>query len=317
VLEVEIVLMDVFVGVNGITRTFKNPVITIGNFDGVHYGHQVLFRNVKNWARQLHGEALVMTFHPHPLEVLFPGKGPARITTHERKLELIAENDMDAVIVIPFTKEFARISARSFVEDLLVGKIGIKGIVVGYDYRFGREREGNIDYLQEMGSEFGFEVRTLSGIMMEEAVVSSTAVRQLIQEGNIPEINKLLGRSYDISGPVITGRGRGGRLIGFPTANIRMSDQSPLRPGVYVVQVEGDGKTYGGAANMGYNPTFGDTPFSLEVHILDFDRDIYGETITVRFRERLRDEQRFSSVDELIAQIKKDVDMTREILAGS
>lgn len=307
--------MDVFVGVNEITRSFKNPVITIGNFDGVHYGHQVLFRNVKNWARQLNGEALVMTFHPHPLEVLFPGKGPASITTHERKLELIAENDMDAVIVIPFTKEFARISARSFVEDLLVGKIGIKGIVVGYDYRFGREREGNIDYLQKMGSQFGFEVKTLSGIMMEETVVSSTAVRQLIKEGSIQEINKLLGRPYDISGPVITGRGRGGRLIGFPTANIRMPDQSPLRPGVYVVQVEVNGKTYGGAANMGYNPTFGDTPFSLEVHILDFDRDIYGETITVRFLERLRDEKCFSGVEELIEQIKKDVATAREILA--
>ncbi len=307
--------MDVFLGVDNISRSFKNPVITIGNFDGVHYGHQVLFRKVKDWAHELSGEALVMTFNPHPLEVLFPGKGPARITTHERKLELIAENGMDATIVIPFTPEFARISARDFVKGILVDKIGIRGIVVGHDYRFGREREGDIDYLQELGAEYGFEVNTLSGIKMEETVVSSTAIRQLIKDGNIKEVNRLLGRAHDISGVVISGRQRGGKTIGFPTANIRPSNQALLRPGVYVVRAEVNGKTYGGAANMGYNPTFGDTPFSVEVHILDFNEDIYGQPITVRFLDRLRDEKRFSGIEELKAQIAKDVEKAREILA--
>ncbi len=306
--------MDTFVGVDNITRSFKNPVITIGNFDGVHYGHQVLFRKVKEWAAELQGEALVMTFDPHPLEVLFPGKGPARITTHERKLELIAQNDMNATVVIPFTPEFARISAHDFVKNILVDKIGIRGIVVGHDYRFGREREGNIDYLQKLGNRYGFEVSTLSGIKMEETIVSSTAVRQLIKDGNIKEVNRLLGRAHDISGTVITGRRRGGKMIGFPTANIRPTSQALMRPGVYVVRVEVKGKVYGGAANMGYNPTFSDTPFTLEVHILDFDQDIYGETVTVRFLDRLRDERRFSSIEELIAHIKKDVEKAREIL---
>ncbi len=307
--------MDTFVGVGNISRYFKNPVITIGNFDGVHYGHQVLFRKVKDWAAELQGEALVMTFDPHPLEVLFPGKGPARITTHERKLELIAQNGMAATIVIPFTPEFARISAHDFVKKILVDKIGIRGIVVGHDYRFGREREGNIGYLQELGGRYGFEVSTLSGIKMEETIVSSTSVRQLIKDGNIREVNRLLGRAHDISGIVIAGRRRGGKMLGFPTANIRPSSQSLLRTGVYVVRVEVKGKTYGGAANMGYNPTFGDTPCTLEVHILDFNEDIYGEAVTIRFLERLRGERRFSGVEELIAHIKKDVEKTREILA--
>lgn len=307
--------MDVFVGVDNLTRSFKNPVITIGNFDGVHYGHQVLFRKVKDWAREVEGEAMVMTFNPHPLEVLFPGKGPERITTHERKLELIGANGMDATVVIPFTPEFARISARDFVKTILVDKIGVRGIVVGHDYRFGREREGDIANLQEMGAEFGFEVATLSGIKMGNTVVSSTAIRQLIKGGDIAEVNRLLGRAHDISGTVITGRRRGGKTIGFPTANIRPAPQALLRPGVYVVRVEVKGKIYGGAANMGYNPTFGDTPLSLEVHLLDFHEDLYGEHITVRFLERLRDEKRFSGIDELIAQIRIDVEKTRQILA--
>ncbi|GKT10091.1 bifunctional riboflavin kinase/FAD synthetase [Desulforhabdus sp. TSK] len=306
--------MDVFVGIDNISNSLKNPVITIGNFDGVHYGHQILFQQVKDWAHEIQGQSVVMTFNPHPLEVLFPGKGPACITPHEQKLELIAAYGIDVTIVIPFDKDFAKISAHDFVTRLLVEKIGVKAVVVGYDYRFGRNRQGDIDFLQKMGEQYGFEVRTLSGIRMAKTVVSSTAIRQLIKDGNIREVNRLLGHPYEISGTVVTGRQRGGHLLGFPTANIKMSCQAPPRPGVYVAQAIVDGTTYGGAVNLGYNPTFGDTPFTLEVHILDFNEDIYGKTVTVRFFDRLRDEMRFSGIDELREQISRDVLKTREML---
>ena len=206
-------------------------------------------------------------------------------------------------------------SAREFVRDLLVAKFGLKAIIVGHDYRFGHSREGDIDFLKQLGKEYGFEVDTVSGIKMNDMVVSSTTIRQLILKGNVREANELLGRFFEVIGIVIPGRQRGVTL-GFPTANIRMPAQTSPRIGVYVVEAEVDGKTYGGAANLGYNPTFGDTDLSLEVHIFDFNSDIYGKPITIRFIDRLRDEKRFSGPGELIEQIRKDVVIAREVLAA-
>jgi riboflavin kinase / FMN adenylyltransferase len=307
--------MEVINGIDGIRRTLKNPAITIGNFDGVHRGHQALFKKVKDWAEKLNGESVVVTFNPHPIEVLFPGKNLSFITSHEQKLELIAHCGIATTIVIPFSHEFSRMSAREFVCDLLVGKLGIKAIIVGYDYRFGHSREGDIDFLKRMGSENGFEVDTVTGIKLNDMVVSSTAIRQLILKGNVRVANDLLGRFFEVTGTVIPGRQRGVTL-GFPTANIRMPAQTSPRTGVYIVQAEVDGKTYGGAANLGYNPTFGDTDLSLEVHIFDFNQDIYGKPITIRFIDRIRDEKRFSGPQELIEQIRQDVNTAKEVLAA-
>jgi riboflavin kinase / FMN adenylyltransferase len=307
--------MEVFNGVGAIGRPLRNPVITIGNFDGVHRGHQALFQRVIERAREIGGQAVVVTFNPHPAEVLFPGQGPAFITSHEQKLRVFAQFDIDAAIVIPFDHALARLTAREFVVRLLVGKIGVKAIVVGYDYRFGRGREGDIEFLIQLGGELGFDVETVSGIRMDDVVVSSTVIRQMIQEGDIREANKLLGRTYEVCGSVIPGRGRGGRLLGFPTANVLMAHQACPRTGVYVVEAEVNGKRYGGAANIGFNPTFGDTGLCLEVNIFNFDQDIYGAPITVRFIDRLRDEERFSGPEALAAQIRKDVEKAREILA--
>jgi riboflavin kinase/FMN adenylyltransferase len=306
--------MQVFHGIETVQRKFKNPAITIGNFDGVHKGHQALFQRVKQLAEELNGESVVVTFDPHPLEVLFPKKAPSFITSHRHKLDLIASCGIDATIVIPFDHKFSQMSAREFVEAVLVEKIGARAIVVGHDYRFGHSREGDIAFLKQLGEQYGFEVQTVSGLRVNDTVVSSTAIRQMITSGNIREANRLLGRSFEVSGTVIPGRKRGVSL-GFPTANIRMPAITPPRTGVYVVQAEVDGKTYGGAANLGYNPTFGDTDLSLEAHLFDFDRDIYGKPITIRFIDRLRDELRFSSPDELAAQIKKDVNTAKKILA--
>ncbi len=307
--------MEVFVGVEDITRTIRNPVLTIGNFDGVHRGHQALFQRVKEWARRLNGESVVMTFHPQPLQVLAPETGPPLITLHERKIELIASCGIDVTIVIPFDRKFSKITAPSFVKDILVDKIGVKAIIVGYDYRFGHGRQGDIEFLRQMGDEHGFIVDIVSGVQVEDTVVSSTLIRQLILDGDLKEAGRLLGRPYEVSGTVVSGRRRGGRLLGFPTANIRLTGQACPRPGVYAVEAEVNGSRYGGAANLGYNPTFGDDELSLEVHILDFDKDIYGYPISVRFIDRLRDEVRFSGVEELVQQIRKDVEKARQILA--
>jgi riboflavin kinase/FMN adenylyltransferase len=305
--------MQVFHGIECVGRKLRNPAITIGNFDGVHKGHQALFKRVKQWAEKLKGESAVVTFDPHPLEVLFPKKAPSFITSHRQKLDLIASCGIDAVIVIPFDHQFSKISALDFVEIVLVEKIGARAIIVGHDYRFGHSREGDITFLKQLGKQHGFEVETVAGIKVDDYVVSSTTIRQMIVSGNIKEANKLLGRYFEVSGTVIPGRKRGVTL-GFPTANIKMPALTSPRTGVYVIEAEVDGKTHGGAANLGYNPTFGDTDLSLEAHLFDFDADIYGKPITIRFIDRLRNEARFSSPDELVAQINKDVETAKRIL---
>lgn len=306
--------MQLFRGLNAVQQKLKNPAITIGNFDGVHMGHRALFQRVKQWAGELDGVSVVLTFDPHPLEVLNPLKAPSFITSHHHKLDLIASCGIDATIVIPFDREFSQISARDFVEVILVQKIGVRAIVVGHDYQFGHGREGDIPFLRQLGKLHGFEVDTITEIRLDDMHVSSTSIRQMIAKGKIAEANKLLGRPFEVGGTVIAGRRRGAGL-GFPTANIRMPALIRPRIGVYVVETEVDGKRYGGAANLGYNPTFGDNELSLEAHLFDFKQDIYGKHITIRFIERLRDELRFSSPDELIAQIGKDVAAAKQVLA--
>ncbi len=305
--------MQVFHGIQAVRDKLHNPAITIGNFDGVHKGHQALFEKVKQWAQKLGGQSAVVTFDPHPIEVLSPQHAPAFITRHRLKMDLIAACGIDATIVIPFSHIFSRMSAREFVEIVLVENIGAKAIVVGYDYRFGQGREGDIAYLRQLGSEYGFAVDTVTGIRVRDTVVSSTAIRHMIAGGKIRDANALLGRYFEVSGEVITGQKRGVTL-GFPTANIRMPPMASPPTGGYVIEAEVEGKTYGGAANLGYNPTFGVNDLSLETHLFDFNQDIYGKTIVIRFIDRLRDEKRFSGAAELVAQIEKDIAAAKKIL---
>ncbi len=306
--------MQVFHGIQAVSGKLEKPAITIGNFDGVHKGHQALFEKVRQWAQKLGGQSAVVTFDPHPLEVLSPEKAPPFITCHRLKMDLIARCGIDATIVIPFNHLFSRMSAREFVEIVLVENIGAKAIVVGHDYRFGNSREGNIDFLRQLGGEFGFEVETVSGLRVNDTVVSSTTIRQMIAGGKIKEANKLLGRLFEVSGEVITGQRRGIQM-GFPTANIRLPSMASPPTGVYVIEAEVEGKRYGGAANLGYNPTFGNTDLSLEAHLFDFDGDIYGKTIVIRFIDRLREEIRFPGPAELVVQIARDVASAKKILA--
>ncbi|MEX1326571.1 MAG: bifunctional riboflavin kinase/FAD synthetase [Desulfobacterales bacterium] len=311
--------MKIIENIDKIHEPFKNAVITIGNFDGVHIGHQALFHEVIETAENMGGVSIAMTFEPHPIRVLKQNGHPPLITLYEQKVELIGRTHIDVLICIPFTREFAALSAEEFVGDLLVGKIGMKAIVVGEDYNFGKNREGNIDVLKAYGARYAFEVIVADWIRMSKAFtdrISSTKIRELVTEGMMEQAEKMLGRYYQIRGRVVTGRDRGGKLLGIPTANVNLHDELCPKAGIYAVTGECRGKPFKGVANIGYSPTFENHEFTVEVHIFDFDDNIYGEKIRVNFIKRIRDEIKFSSIPELIDQIKKDIATAREILSA-
>ena len=307
--------MEVIHGIDKIDRKLRNPVITIGNFDGVHIGHLSLFQQVKELAESMEGESIIITFYPHPIKVLSPSNGPPLITTHEQKMRLIEEAGIDVFLVIEFTREFANMSAYEFVHEIIHSKIGARAVVVGPDYRFGHKREGDIPTLTRMGKELNFEVYVVPDISINGVEVSSSTIREFVTAGEFRRARQMLGRDYQVAGQVIRGRDRGGRLLGFPTANLQLIDELTPKPGVYATEVLIEGQLYDGATNIGYSPTFKNGAFSVETHVLDFSGDIYGKIIQVRFIERLRDEKTFSGPEELSQQIKKDVDRAREILA--
>jgi len=305
--------MKVISSLENIKEPFAYAVITVGNFDGVHIGHQGLLKEVKKRADKMSGTSIVLTFEPHPLKVLKEKKIPL-ITPFERKIELIEKLGIDVVICLPFTREFSKVSAREFVEEILLKKIGMREIVVGYDYTFGHKREGNIDLLKKLGDELGFKVCILGPILVDNMIVSSTRIRNLIMEGELEKVKILLNRYYQVSGEVIAGHDRGGRLLGFPTANLKLVNEVFPKNGVYVVEVIYNNKVYGGVTNIGFKPTFGNDALSVETHILDFDQNIYGKKIKLNFIKRLRNEKKFSSIEALAAQIKRDIEEARKIL---
>ena len=308
--------MKIFDHLDKIREPFKNAVITIGNFDGVHIGHQALFHEVIEKAETIDGTSIAMTFEPHPIRVLKQNGHPPLITLYEQKAELIERTGIDVLICVPFTEAFASLSADQFIRDLLIKKIGMKAIVVGEDYRFGKNREGNLDMMRSYGPDYGFKVIVADWIKTSRGFtgrISSTKIRELITDGHMTEAGKMLGRYYQIRGRVVTGRDRGGKLLGIPTANINLYDELCPKTGIYAVTVECRGNHHNGVANIGYSPTFEDHEFTVEVHILDFNDNIYGKKIRVNFIKRIRDEIKFSNISALIDQIKKDVAAAREI----
>ena len=311
--------MKIINSLTSITKPFRNAVISIGNFDGVHLGHQALFHTVVEKADEIDGTAIAMTFEPHPMRVLKTNTQPPLITLYEQKAELIERTGIDILICVPFNREFAALSARAFIEDILVKQIGIKAVVVGQDYSFGKNREGNLDKLRAFASQFDFEVIVpdwIQSSLQKRDRISSTRIRQLVMEGSIERAEKLLGRHYQIRGEVVHGRNRGGKLLGFPTANINLQDELCPLSGIYAVTVELDGNTLRGVANIGYSPTFDDHVFTVEVHLIEFNQDIYGQKIKVNFIKRIRDEKKFDSLEALSNQIKRDVAAAAEILAN-
>ncbi|MGI9569392.1 MAG: bifunctional riboflavin kinase/FAD synthetase, partial [Desulfobulbia bacterium] len=267
--------MKIFRSIEDITKPLENVCVTIGNFDGVHYGHQQLFTTVAEKARAMNGTSVAITFNPHPLQVLLPG-GIKLISTYEQKAELIEMAGIDGLLVIPFTRDFAKTTAEIFVEDLLVKKLGVKELVVGYDYAFGKGRSGNIDFLKKQGERHGFPVTVVEACYIDKQLVSSTRIRELIREGKMAAARELLGRHYQIRGTVQVGKQRGGKVIGFPTANLKFNEEDLVpKHGVYVTQVICADRCYGGILNIGYNPTFGEEQLVAETHIFDFNEDIY------------------------------------------
>lgn len=311
--------MEIIDRIEKITTPYLNAVITIGNFDGVHLGHRALFQKVIEKAKEIGGRSVVMTFEPHPIRVLKKNGQPPLITLYEQKVELIEKSGIDVLVCIHFTPEFASLTATEFVEDLLMKRIGMKAIVVGEDYTFGKNREGDISLLRSFGEQMQFEVIAVDKIQISDELpgrISSTKIRELVTEGNVDEAQELLGRYYQIRGIVVPGRDRGGELVGYPTANVNLYDELCPKAGIYAVRVECEGEIHNGVANIGYSPTFGDHAFTVEVHILNFNKDVYNRKIRVNFIKRIRDEIKFTNISELSAEIGRDIIKAQKILSA-
>jgi riboflavin kinase / FMN adenylyltransferase len=302
-----------------IKTPFKNAVTTIGNFDGVHKGHQAILHQVIEKAGSIEGTSVAITFEPHPIRVLKKNGWPPLITLFDQKVELITHTGIDALICVRFDEAFASISAEQFVKEILIERIGMKAIVIGKDYAFGKDRKGNVEFLKKYAVDLGFEVIVANWIPMSyfgSRRISSTQIREVVMSGKVDEAFNLLGRYYQISGKVVSGRNRGGKLLGFPTANINLQDELCPKTGVYAVTAECKGKRYKGVANIGYSPTFDDKIFTIEAHLLDFKEDIYGEDIRVNFISRIRDEKKFAGIEALVEQIKIDIQTAHTLLSN-
>ena len=289
-------------------KSAKNPVVTVGTFDGVHLGHSKIFERMTVLAKSCDGETVVITFDPHPRLVVHPdSKNLKFINTRERKYELIENNGIDHLIIIPFTREFSNTHADTFIEDILVKKIGVHELVVGYDHHFGKNREGSFNALEDLAEKFNFGLEQISARDIDDIAISSTKIRNALKEGDISFANELLGYEYSITGTVVGGN-KIGRKIGFPTANIEIEDEYKLimAIGVYACRVQWKGKTYQGMGNIGYRPTINNSDLTIEVNIFDFDEEIYGETITIFFVDRIRNEVKFENLEALKAQLTRD-----------
>ncbi|MBA4422640.1 MAG: riboflavin biosynthesis protein RibF [Syntrophus sp. (in: bacteria)] len=306
--------MDVIRGSENIPADLRGAVVTIGNFDGVHLGHQSVFRRLVAEAHEEERPAVVISFEPHPKMVLHPERRPFYlITSPEEKIRHISNLGIDAFILIPFSQDYARTTAEEFIHDVLWERLRIRKIIIGHDYTFGRGKEGNEAFLTASGSRLGFEVEVLSAFKIGDTTISSTRIRRAILAGEVRYAASLLGRPYNLAGEVIFGRHRGVSL-GFPTANIRPNKELVPPSGVYAVEVILEGNRHKGVLNIGFNPTFADQKLSIEAHIFDFNENIYGKILDVLFVERLRGEIRFAGPGELIAQIGRDIARVREIL---
>jgi len=295
----------------------RNSVITVGTFDGVHAGHRVLMETVKKKAQKADARSVIVTFDPHPREIINPGDaGIKLLTTLPERREILEEVGIDMLLVIPFNRDFSLLTAEEFVRDIIYEKVGVSEFVIGYDHHFGRDREGTIETVERLGNTLGFDAYVVSKQEVGDQTVSSTAIRNAIsKEGNMQKAAGMLRRTYRLSGTVVHGDKRG-QKIGFPTANISPNDNRKIIPkdGVYAVKVKVEGEPWRGMMNIGQRPTFEGKKPALEVHIFGFDKTIYGMTIEIEFIKRIRDEKKFEGVDELIAQLEEDKKQSVKIL---
>lgn len=306
--------MLVIPGSSSLSAPLRAPVVAIGNFDGVHVGHQRLLDLARARATALDGQAVVLTFDPHPAKVLAPRLAPPLICMPARKRELLAERGVDVLCLEPFNAETAAQSAPEFVARTLVEQLGAREVVVGYDFTYGKKRGGNAQTLVAAGREAGFAVHVVPQVSVDGLVASSTKIRELLHEGNVAGARLLLGRDFDLDGTVVRGAGRG-RALGIPTANVAVEGELLPRRGIYATRVSVDGGPWIAAAtSLGTNPTFSGEITTLEPHLLDFDGDLYGRRLRVAFVAWLRGEERFASVEALVTQIRADIAETRAAL---
>jgi riboflavin kinase/FMN adenylyltransferase len=293
------------------------PVVTVGTFDGLHLGHQKIIHRMNELAHVNNGETVLVTFDPHPRLVVNSSPYDIKfINTKKRKFHLLEKLGIDHLIIIPFTKEFAKTSSEDFIREYLIDQIGVKKLIVGYDHHFGRNREGNYQKLYALGEKYNFEVEEISAQYIDNVPVSSTKIRNALIDGDVKVANKMLGYEYSITG-VVVGGNKIGRSIGFPTANIEIEDKYKLiaAGGVYACKVEVAGTMYFGMGNIGTRPTVGINGLVTEVNIFDFDEEIYGQEITIFFLERIRDEQKFNTIEELKNQLINDERKVKEMIS--
>lgn len=307
--------MKVYKNINECTKV-ENAVVTTGMFDGVHVGHQTIIKRLQEIAKKQNGETVLVTYTPHPRLVLFPDQTDLEmLNTQEEKVEQLKMAGVDHLIIHPFTKEFSQLSSMQFVSDLLVDQLHTKWLAIGYNHHFGRNREGSFEHLKEYGPKYGFNVEEISAKDIDSIEVSSTKIRKALKKGDIKTANSYLGYDYPLTGMVVKGK-QLGRTIGYPTANIEVSNTLKLIPadGIYAVRVIVDGKTYGGMLSIGKNPTIKDKPHSIEVNIFDFNEEIYGKEITLKFIEKLRDEVKFDGIESLKEQLHLDKENSLKLL---
>ena len=286
----------------------KNTIVTIGTFDGVHLGHRAIFDKMNYEASKIDGETVVITFYPHPRIVLGLDSSSLKfINTHEKKINRLEEAGIDHLIIVSFTRQFAGTSSSDFIKDLVVDKIKPSKLIIGYDHHFGKNRRGSFDELAKLGREFGFSVEQVDEQKINDMPISSTKIRSLLNAGKVSVANMLLGYEYSITGKVVPGNAIG-RKLGFPTANIEIADEYKLiaAVGVYACRVYWMGKCYKGMSNIGYRPTINHGELTIEVHIIDFNEQIYDQEITISFVDRMRDEKKFEHKEALIEQLKID-----------
>lgn len=309
--------MKVYYGLRSLRRPLRNPIVTIGAFDGIHKAHRFILRQVIQRARQLRGSSVLLTFDPHPSTILHPERPFSALTCIEHRLYLLSALGLDACMVLKFTRRFSLLSAGDFIQEVLVKKLGVRELWVGSDYVFGKNREGNIRLLRDYGKRYGFGVREIPEIKFLGRRTSSTQIRIWVAQGKLKEASLSLGRPYSLYGKVVKGCGRG-RLLGFPTANLKPYHEAIPPRGVYVVKVFlhrgqfGKRPQYLGILNIGNRPTFGrNRATTLEVHLLGFQGDLYGRKIEVSFLKRLRPERKFSNKEALVSQIRRDTEAAR------
>jgi riboflavin kinase / FMN adenylyltransferase len=303
---------------SGLPPDVTRTAVTVGSFDGVHRGHQDVLRQLVERARALGVHSVLVTFDPHPLQVVNPSAAPLLLTVGDEKLEVLAESGVDFVAVLPFNSALASFSAERFVSDILLSRFRMHDLLMGHDHRFGHNRSGDVETMRRLGAERGFDVSVVPAVTVNGGqAVSSTAIRRAVAGGDLDGAFRGLGRHYSLGGRVGEGARRG-RLLGFPTANVPVPSAKKLLPpeGVYAVRVQTPMGPHDGMLNLGPRPTFGDTEVVLEAHLFDADLDLYGAPVRIDFVARLRDTQKFSGVEALVAQLHKDAISARLTLAG-